>query len=160
MLPDVTKETRSAEEQIAKLYEDNPHLTRSEPSIAWVLKVVILSMLVAAAIPTFAFLYLDNQSSDQRIRQNRNLIEQVEQDRIAVQEDINDFIFQQCIQAETRDAVYAQWGADLLIILRSLPDGGRSDAKVQKLIADLEDGIADLEPQDEADCVPPPASTP
>ena len=153
-------EDRSAQEQIAELEEDNPHLVRDEPSIAWVLKVVVLSVLVAAVIPTAAFFYLDSRSSDQRIRQNRNLIEQVEADRIAVQERINAFIYQQCIQAETRDTVYAQWGSDLLLLLRSLPDGAGSDSRVVKLITDLEDGIAQLEPADEQDCVPPPATTP
>jgi hypothetical protein len=133
---------------------------RQEPSIAWVLKVVVISMLVAAAIPTTVFVYLDSRSNDQRLRQNRNLIEQVSAERTAVQESVNDFIYNQCIQAELRDAVYAQWGTDLLILLRSMPEGAASDARVQKLIADLEDGISDLEPVDEADCQPPAASPP
>jgi hypothetical protein len=117
-------------------------------------------MLVAAAIPTTVFVYLDSRSNDQRLRQNRNLIEQVSAERTAVQESVNDFIYNQCIQAELRDAVYAQWGTDLLILLRSMPEGAASDARVQKLIADLEDGISDLEPVDEADCQPPAASPP
>jgi hypothetical protein len=154
------EDPRSAQEQINKLQDDNPHLDRrDEPSIAWVLKVIVMAMLVAAAIPTSLFLYLDNKSSDQRIRQNRNLIEQVADERIAAQEAINDFIFDQCIQAEVRDRVYAQWGGDLLLILNAIPES-KSDSRVQKLIADLEDGIADLEPPGEKDCVPPPASTP
>lgn len=150
--------TEEQQSQVEKILDDNPHL-RNEPSIAWVLKVVVISMIVAAVIPTAAFLYLDGRASDQRIRQNRNLIERVEAERIGVQERINDFIYAQCIQAEVRDAVYATWGSDLLTVLRSIP-GAATDAKVQKLITDLEDGIAQLEPKDEQDCVPPPATSP
>lgn len=131
-----------------------------DPSIAWVLKVVVIAMLVASAIPTSVFLYLDNKASDQQFSQNRNLISKVEAERVGVQERVNDFIYQQCLQAEARDTIYAQWGSDLLLLLRALPPQGRTDRNVQKLISDLEDGIEILEPDDEADCVPPPATNP
>lgn len=153
----MTEEPRTQQQQLDDLIEANPHLERTEPSIAWVLKVVVISMIVAAVIPTAAFFYLDSKSSDQRIRQNRNLIERVETDRIAVQERINDFIFEQCVQAEARDVVYAQWGGALLRIARRLD---QTDADIRLLIDTLEDGITVLEPEDEKDCTPPAATTP
>lgn len=85
-----------------------------------------------------------------------SLYKNIVNDRIADSQQVSQalarFAFEQCVQAELRDVVYAEWGGALLAISRRLE---QSDSDVRRLITVLEDGIDTLEPPDESDCIPP-----
>ena len=102
---------------------------------------VAASCAIATALITFGpitWLY----------KSNRDLIA----DNQEVRDRLARFAYEQCVEAEVRDVVYADWGGALLTISRRLD---QTDRDVRRLITALEDGIAALEPRDEKDCVPP-----
>ena len=96
-----------------------------------------ISTLLVAAVPT-GYLYMSNHD---RIAENQKISEELAR-----------FTYRQCVEAEVRDVVYADWGGALLTISRRLDP---TDNDVQHLITVLEDGINALEPRNEQDCVPP-----
>ena len=106
----------------------------------FVLRVIAtcaIAMALVASLPA-AYLYKVNHD---RIADNQRIAEALAQ-----------FTYRQCVEAELRDVVYADWGGALLTISRRLD---QTYADVQHLIMVLEDGIEVLEPANESDCVPP-----
>jgi hypothetical protein len=85
-------------------------------------------------------------------------IDRVNNERIARTQAINEFIYDQCVQAEIRDVVIVQQlQAAIRRARASLPPGS---AILESQLQTLRDGIAVLEPANEPDCKPPPAVQP
>lgn len=85
-------------------------------------------------------------------------INRVNQERIARTQVINEFIYEQCLQAEVRDVVIVQQlRAAIKRARASLPP---NSSVLDQQIQTLKDGIAVLEPANEPDCKPPPAVKP
>lgn len=100
-----------------------------------------IAMALIAVIPTFIGFTLYKNIVNDRINDNAD-----------VSQALARFAFQQCVEAELRDVVYADWGGALLTISRRLD---QTDADVRRLVQVLEDGIITLEPPNESDCIPP-----
>jgi hypothetical protein len=102
-----------------------------------------------------AFLYRD--FTNDRITDNTRLIMRVEQERIERSRAINAFVYDQCIQSEVRDVIIVeQLRAARARARQSLPAGPLRTEQIEILT----DGIVALEPPNEPDCEPPPATTP
>lgn len=87
-------------------------------------------------------------------REDRALIQRVNSERLERARAINEFVYEQCIQAEIRDVVLTQQlQAAIKRTRASLPDGALRRQQIQV----LQDGINVLEPAGEPDCTPPPA---
>lgn len=102
---------------------------------------VAIACALIAIIPTYVGFTLYRNVTNDRLRDNQQVTQAIAR-----------FAFEQCVDAELRDVVYAQWGGALLTISRRLD---QSNADIRRLVQVLEDGIATLEPPDERDCVPP-----
>ena len=102
---------------------------------------VAITCVLVALIPTYVGFTLYRNVTNDRI-----------EDQEKTDQAIARFAFRQCVEAELRDVVYAEWGGALLTLAREIEP---SDSNVRRLISVLEDGIDTLEPPDESDCVPP-----
>lgn len=123
---------------------------------AQITKLLLIGIVIAVLIPTSVTVGLfvittnnDKDAQEQRSNENRALIQRVEAQRLLGDQRAYD----QCVAAEARDRVVTAWGLQFLKITRRLP--GQTDRDVLDLVEALEDGIADLEPEDEKPCVPP-----
>lgn len=134
------------------------HLSPEDRKLAVrIAAVFAIPMALIMVIPLIAAGLLYNHITDSRIADNQKSISRVEQERIERTMAINGFLFEQCIQAEVRDAVtVAQYRSDIKIARANFPAGPLLDEWVQTRL----DGIAALEPPDEIDCTPPPATSP
>lgn len=93
-------------------------------------------ILIPVAVGSIAY-YKQNQDriedNEAAVRRERNL-------RVAFNRDLNEFVFQQCLAAEKRDAIIVK----ILAVIANPPPVVR-------------EAIDALEPANERDCVPPPA---
>lgn len=112
--------------------------------------VVVIPLMIGFA----AYRNIVNDQLDQ----NEALIRQVNAERIARTRAINEFIYEQCVEAEIRDVVIvSQLKAALARARATLPaDSPVLEQQKQTIL----DGIHALEPDDEPDCRPPPATKP
>lgn len=114
-----------------------------------------VSVALIIVIPLLIGFWAYRNVVDDQIDANEALIQRVNAERIARTKAINEFIYEQCVQAEVRDVVIvSQLRAAMDRARASLPAGS---PVLEHQLQVLKDGIAVLEPADEPDCRPPPA---
>lgn len=122
---------------------------------------MVLRAIVALAIPLAIFTVLINSViffysrhlSNERIKDVRALVVELDNERLERARAINRFIYTQCIEDEVRDVIITeQLRAAQQRARASLPPGPLLTGQLETLQA----GIDALEPDDEPDCVPPP----
>lgn len=119
---------------------------------------VVVTVVLIIAIPLVAGFGAYRSITNHAIQDNENLVRQLNSERIARTKAINEFIYQQCVQAEVRDVVIVQQLRAALVRVRTtLPEGSPLRADQEQTLLD---GINALEPEDEPDCRPPAATKP
>ena len=129
--------------------------TREEQQLAMrIAAIFAIPMALIMVIPLIAgFLFYRHVTND-RLKDNKELIATVSRERIERSRAINGFVFDQCVNAEVRDVVTVeQYRADIRLAKAYFPKGQILDNWIQTRL----DGIAALEPVGEPDCQPPPA---
>lgn len=140
------------------VFEDGTPVPDQPVSLREALVGALVTFALVIVIPLLVgFAAYRNIVNDQ-IDQNEALIQRVNGERIARTRAINEFIYEQCVQAEIRDVVIVGHLRDHLAEARAtLPAGSPQLLKKEQ---DLLDGINALEPENEQDCRPPPATKP
>lgn len=133
------------------VFEDGTPVPEQPISMHKALLGMAVTMALVVVIPLLiGFAGYRHVISDQ-INRNNN-------ERIARTQAINEFIYQQCLQAEVRDVVIVQQlRAAMKRARSSLPKGSFI---LEQQLQTLRDGIEVLEPPNEPDCKPPPAIKP
>lgn len=132
-------------------------MRNTQVPLALVIKLFVLGATLAAVLPVAVILFLDRQQTDGRLRENAALVRTLNNERIARQRAINQFIFEQCVDAEVRDTVNVKTNLAIIRLLRMAP---RPSPAIRNLIRSLEDSVLALEPPGEKDCKPPAAASP
>lgn len=119
---------------------------------------VLLTVVLIVAVPLLiGFAAYRDVTSDQ-FRRAEALARELNGERIERARVINEFIYEQCIQDEIRDVVVvSQLKLALTRARATLPAGSPILLQQEQAILD---GINALEPEDEQDCSPPPATKP
>ena len=140
------------------VFEDGTPLPTQPIDIRKALVGAFVSVALVIAIPLVIGFGAYRDITNDQIRRNVELIKTLNAERIARTQAINEFIYNQCVQAEVRDVIIVQQlEAAKRRARATLP---RGSAILEDQLGVLDDGINALEPDTEQDCVPPPAVEP
>ena len=128
--------------------------------LAFVLKVFIIGIAVAVLIPLGATILINNNQTNHRLAENRNLTEQngklLDQNKQLTKR-LAEFTAEVCLAGERRDTAQVKSNNAIIRVLRLFPD---DNPKLLALITSLQDQNSILEPKGEPDCSAPPGVSP
>ena len=140
-----------------RLFGKRPTTAEERQLALRIAAVFAIPMALIMIIPLIGAGIIWRHEVQARLNDDLNLVRRLDRERLERAEAINEFVFQQCIEAEVRDVVIVQQLKAAIIRARaSLPPGPLLRQQVQA----LKDGINVLEPADEPDCNPPAAVKP
>ena len=139
------------------VFEDGTRVPEQPISFRKALLGGFVTIALVIVIPLFVGFAAYRDVVADQIDKNEALIKQVNAERIARTQAINEFIYSQCVLGEVRDVVMVDHLRDDKREARAtMPPGPELDARLSK----LDDGINALEPDFEQDCEPPSAVKP
>ena len=137
------------------VFEDGTPIPEQPVGLKKALVGAFVTMALVIVIPLMVGFGAYRNIVNEQLNSNEALIKKVNAERIARTQAINEFIYEQCLQAETRDVVIVeQIRADLERARVLLP---ANSPILRRQEQELLDGINALEPENEQDCRPPPA---
>lgn len=140
------------------VFEDGTPVPDQPVSLREALIGALVTFALVIVIPLLIGFAAYRTVVNDQIDANEDLIERVNLERIARTRVINEFIYEQCVQAEIRDVVIVRHLRDDLREARAtLPAGSPVLREKEQSVID---GINALEPENEQDCRPPPATQP
>lgn len=140
------------------VFEDGTLVPEQPVSLRKALIGMCVAIALVAVIPLLIGFAAYRNVVDDQLDANKALIKSVDAERVERTKAINEFVYEQCVQAEIRDVVIVQQlSAALQRAKATLPAGSEQLAHQEQVLLD---GIHALEPSNEKDCQPPPAVKP